>query len=145
MSTNIGLQTTAPSESKGPMGLESLAPEILLVVVTELDDLVPLDCLMRAFPNNFRPFNSRHAVKIFDSVLSAGVIHSHTQTIIRVIAFIRSSALPMSNLQCFRRQVTVEAMLYHSRIPTEDVLTPPEYDYKGSISLIQTSRNIALS
>lgn len=128
MSTNIGLQPTAPSASKGPTGIESLAPEILLMVVTRLEDLVSLDCLIRASPDTFRLFDSRNAVKIFDSVLSAGAIHSTTQTIIRIIAFIRSSALPMSNLECFRRQVTVEAMFYHSRISTEDVSTPSDYD-----------------
>ncbi|KUJ14448.1 uncharacterized protein LY89DRAFT_736482 [Mollisia scopiformis] len=89
---------------------ESLAPELLLVITTKLPDLGALDSLLRASPNTFRLFNTENVVKITESILSSGSIHQHVRVIIYVIALIRSSALPISNLDDFTEQVMLEAM-----------------------------------
>lgn len=101
---------TEPRTSESHNGLECLAPELVLMIATQLPDLISLDSLLRASPNTFRIFNNGNAVKIIESVLSAGFTHPHIRVIICVMALIRSSTLPISTLDGFRKQVTLEAM-----------------------------------
>ena len=89
--------------------LESLAPEILLGIVTRLPDLISLGCLLSASPAVFRLFD-KYAVEITEAVLSSGFTHRHIQVIIRIVALIRSSALPIKNLANFQSYVTHEAI-----------------------------------
>jgi hypothetical protein len=42
--------------------------------------------------------------------MTAGSTHPHIQTLIRVTALIRSSTLPILDLEAFRKQVSLEAM-----------------------------------
>jgi len=73
--------------------LESLAPELLFPILTQLPDLESLDSLLRASPAAFRVFNSR-AIAIFEAIFSSGVTHEYTCALIRIIAKIRSKRLP---------------------------------------------------
>jgi len=107
---------TTLTKGEAHNGLECLAPEVLLMIATQLPDLVSLDSLLRASPNTFRLFNNGNAVKITEAVLSAGFTHHHIRVIICVIVLIRSSNLPIHNLDDFRKQVTLEAM--ENRTPT---------------------------
>lgn len=98
-------------------GFESLAPELLLCIVTKLLDLVCLDSLIRASPAALRLFEE-YAVEITEAVLtSPGVTHRHTAIIIRVIALIRSGTLPIQSLHDFRNHITEEAMFHRKWNP----------------------------
>lgn len=111
---------TEPTTSESHNGLECLAPELVLMIATQLPDLISLDSLLRASPNSFRIFNHGNAVKITELVLSAGFTHPHIRVIICVMALIRSSTLPisLSTLDSFRKQVTLEAMENRTSSPT---------------------------
>ena len=106
MSACIGSQTAA---RVADCMLESLAPELLLGIVRRLPDLISLDCLLRASPAVLRLFD-QYAVEITEAVLSSGFTHRHIQVIIRIVALIRSSALPIKNLANFKSYITHEAM-----------------------------------
>lgn len=89
---------------------ESLAPEILLMIVNQLPDLVTLDSLIKASPYAFRVFDDDHAVKIVESVLDAGFTHYHIRGIIGVISRIRSSELQIADLDAFRYLLAVDVL-----------------------------------
>lgn len=90
-------------------GFESLPPDILLAIIKQLPELVSLDSLLRASPSSARLFTS-HGTEITDAVLSAGYIHGHIRAIVRIIALIRTSKLPMNNLHEFQEKTTFAAM-----------------------------------
>jgi len=106
MSTAIGSPPKAVD-----WNIESLAPELLLNIVTRLPDLLSLDLLIRASPSAFRLFD-QCAVEITEAILSNGVTHPHIQVIIRINALIRSSTLPIKNLNEFLFNVTHHTMLF---------------------------------
>lgn len=104
---------------------EYLATEILLQIISHVPDLVSLDSLIRAPPVAFRVFGN-YAVEIMDTVLSSsGLTNGHVQAILRIIALIRSSALPIQNLQEFRR-VTIEAVYWRVR-PSKNGFAPERF------------------
>lgn len=98
------------TKSKAEIGIEYVPPEVLLMIATQLPNLLALDSLLRASPNTFRLFNSGNAVKITEAVLSGGSTNPHVRVIICVIALIRSSNLPIHSLDDFKSQVTFEVM-----------------------------------
>lgn len=89
--------------------LETVPSEVLLNIVTRLPDLVSLDSLIRASPAAFRLFND-FAVEITECVLAAGFTHGYIRLIIRIIALIRSSILPIPDLLSFQERVTKAVM-----------------------------------
>lgn len=108
-------------------GFERFPPELLLNVLTRLPDLVALDCLIRASPTAYRVFDE-YAVQITEAVLSSPrLTFRHTAIIICIVALIRSSTLPIKNLEDFRRYVTHEAM-YQRRFHHPPALGLPQLD-----------------
>lgn len=111
------------------MPLESLPYELLLQVLTNIPDLGALDSFLRASPAAYRLFNNdKYAVEIFESILAAGCLCDHTQTLIRQIALLRSGARPFPSgyteytaipvppgVASFRRQVVEESLRHSSR------------------------------
>ena len=98
-----------PKLGKPLTGFESLAPEILLLILQDLPDLVSLDSVLRASPSSFRLFDS-YGTEIMDTVISSREIHGHIRAMIRVTALIRTSKLPMDNLADFQEKTTISAM-----------------------------------
>ena len=90
--------------------LETLQPEILLMIVKSLPDLESLHSMLRASPASFRLFNDDFAVEITEAVLAAGFLHGHIRVIICIIAMIRSGTLPISDLDSFKKRVTEPCM-----------------------------------
>ena len=109
-------------DKKPTLKLEYLATEILLKIMIQLPDLASLDSAIRASPMMFRVFDE-YAVEIMEAVLSSGHTHGHIRVIIRVIALIRSSTLPIASLAEFKKRVTLEAMQYRIR-KSEDGFAP---------------------
>lgn len=97
------------ASGQSPRGFESLSSEIVLQIIKQLPELVALDSLVRASPVVFRLFNS-YGAEITETVLSSGHIHGHIRAIIRIIALIRTSKLPMDNLLVFQQKTTFAAM-----------------------------------
>jgi hypothetical protein len=131
-------------DKKPTIGLENLAPEILLKVAIQLPDLASLDSALRASPMMFRVFDE-YAVEIIEAVLSSGHTHGHIRVIIRVIALIRSSTLPIASLAEFKKRVTLEAMQHRIR-KSEDGFAPEMLpkETKSSIlrGILATARTI---
>jgi hypothetical protein len=76
-------------------GLERLPPELLLPILTQLPDLESLDNLLQVSPAAARLFDLR-GVEIFETVLSADSnTHEYTRALIRIVALLRSTALPV--------------------------------------------------
>jgi hypothetical protein len=75
-------------------GLERLPPEVLLPILTRLPDLDSLDNLLQISPAAAQLFDLR-GVEIFEAVLSADTnTHEYTRALIRIVALLRSTALP---------------------------------------------------
>jgi hypothetical protein len=134
----------APTTAEAWKGFESLASETILSIVTQLPDLVSLDSLLRASPVCFRLFDE-YAVEIFEAILSSGFTHGHISAMIRIIAFIRSSTLPIHGLDEFKKKVTHEAMNHRIR-PSKDGFVPldiPKDTPPGVLrSILATDRRI---
>ena len=144
MPTHIDSQNSTPEKWNAESGLECLAPEILLNIVTRLPDLVSLDSLLGASPASFRLFDN-NAVEITEAILSTGFICGHIRVIIRIIALIRSSTLPIHNLSEFQNKIIREALRYSSRVRRSREGFAPEYlakDTKSAIirSILATAR-----
>jgi len=90
-------------------GFESLPPNILLAIIKQLPELVSLDSLLRASPSSTRLFRS-YGAEITDAVLSSGYTHGHICALVRVVALVRMSKLPMNNLREFQEKTTFAAM-----------------------------------
>lgn len=75
--------------------LERLAPELLLGILTRLQNMISLDCLLGASPAVFRLFD-KYAVDITEAVLSSSFTYRHIQVIIHIVALIRSSGPRLS-------------------------------------------------
>jgi hypothetical protein len=122
--TSIDFQKAPSTRNDAHAQFENLAPELLLMIINHIQDLVSLDSLLRSSPAIYRLFES-NAVSITEAVLSFGHIHGHTRVMIRIIALIRSSTLPkpLQNLQEFRRCVTYNALNNRVR-PMKDGLSP---------------------
>ncbi|KAI9729523.1 MAG: hypothetical protein M1818_008496 [Claussenomyces sp. TS43310] len=100
---------------------ETLSPELLIGIATRLPDLESLDNLLRASPAAFRLFDT-YGLEIFEAVLSSGLTHEFTCTIIRIVALVRSSALPpqVHDLWSFRSFIRHETTVYR--------YDPPEWE-----------------
>lgn len=93
----------------GSKNLESLAPEILLMILNHLPDLTTLGSLISASPYAFRLFNQDHAIKITESILRSAYLYS-TRQIIYVLTLIRSSQLHIPNLEIFSHLLILDVM-----------------------------------
>ena len=105
--------------------MEDLAAETLLVVISQLPDLLSLRNLTNASPTAFRLFKTC-GVEITDSILdlTSGdprMPSKRTPDIIRLIALIRSSSLPIQGLQEFKKRVVAQCMV---QLPTADAFLP---------------------
>ncbi|KAF4635163.1 hypothetical protein G7Y89_g2926 [Cudoniella acicularis] len=101
-------------------GMEELAAEILLVVISQLSDLPSLRNLINASPAAFRLFKT-YGVEITESILTSGNTTKQIPEIIRLIALIRSSSLPIHGLQEFKTRVVAQCMV---QVPTADAFLP---------------------
>lgn len=97
-----------PTGVKDFASFDDLAPEILLMIITKLKDMVSLG-FYKGITSTFRLFNL-HAVEIMETVLASGETCGHTRLMICITALIRSETLPIPNLKSFREKVTIEAM-----------------------------------
>ncbi|KAL7934264.1 hypothetical protein V8C35DRAFT_302162 [Trichoderma chlorosporum] len=88
---------------KRPASTESLPPEILLQIVTQLPGLDTLWNLMRASPQTWRLFD-RYALLITESLLSGpnAVLSSRIQELVRGVILVRSGILPFRDLEDFQ-------------------------------------------
>lgn len=73
--------------------LDSLSSELLMLVVKQLPDLRSLYNLIRASPSAYRLFGV-YAAEIFETVLQSGADHEYTCNAIRIVALLRSDAVP---------------------------------------------------
>lgn len=135
----------AVEASSSSSGLESLSPEILLLIIKQLPELTSLDSLIRASPSSFRVFNS-YGVEITDVILNSGYIQKHIRTMIRVTAIIRTSKLPMHNVRDFLNRTTYPAMRERLRL-LKRYMSPPylEADTPPAIlrGILASNRHIA--
>jgi hypothetical protein len=109
----------------GQSGMEDLAAETLLVIISQLPDLLSLRNLTNASPAAFRLFKT-YGVEITDSILdlTSGdprMPSKRTPDIIRLIVLIRSSSLPIQGLQEFKKRVVAQCMV---QLPTADAFLP---------------------
>lgn len=104
-----------PTASTNPnCHFESLAPELLFPIMTHLPDLESLHDLLRASPAAFRLFGLR-GIEIFETILSFDSnIHEYTRALIRIVALLRSTALPsyVHDLISFKDLVRHETTSY---------------------------------
>jgi len=91
-------------------GFEGLATETILAVLNHITDLATLHSLINASPVVFRLFKE-YGVEITESVLISGSITKRIPEIIRLIALIRSSSLPIHGLQEFHERVVLQSMI----------------------------------
>jgi hypothetical protein len=108
--------------------------------------LVTLDSLLRASPVINRFFDG-YAVEITEAILSSGFICGHIRVIIRVIALIRSSTLPIQNFREFELRVIRDALRYRSRVRRSREGFAPEHlagDTKPAVirSILATARQL---
>ncbi|KAI9743764.1 MAG: hypothetical protein M1818_002497 [Claussenomyces sp. TS43310] len=125
---------------------ERLPPEMLLHIVTELRDLGSLDRLLRASPAVFRLFDT-YGRAIIETILSSSAIRKDTCAIIRIVALIRSAALPpqVYDLESFQRLVTNETTLHHCRWEFTPSRFPSDVSASVLRGLLVTNRKIACS
>lgn len=93
---------------------ESLAPELVLAVVTRLPDLESLDKLLRASPVASRLFDN-YGVEIMEALPSKNshsLTHKFTRSLICIVALLRYGALPpqVHDMDSFQRLVRFETM-----------------------------------
>lgn len=98
-----------PKEGRLSKGFESLSSELHIAIIKQLPELISLDSLLRASPSAFRLFNN-YGTEIMDIITSSNQIHGHVRAMIRLSGLIRTSTLPMNNLQEFRNRTTFSAM-----------------------------------
>ncbi|KAH7333215.1 hypothetical protein BKA65DRAFT_538911 [Rhexocercosporidium sp. MPI-PUGE-AT-0058] len=131
------------------ISFETLAPELTMLIMTQLPDLVCLDSLIRASPSALRLFNL-HAVEITEAALDYGGMQygqtmGHTRVMIRISALIRSSTLSIPNLEEFRQHVTLAIMRDRVRSQRAD-LAPKHFEPSTSPvvlrSILATNRRI---
>lgn len=102
-------------------GMEELAAETLLLVISRLSDLPSLRNLINASPAAFRLFKT-YGVEITESILNSGNTAKQIPLVIRLIALIRSATLPVHGLEELKRRVVAPCMVQLSS--AEDAFLP---------------------
>ncbi|KAI0149507.1 hypothetical protein GGR57DRAFT_473602 [Xylariaceae sp. FL1272] len=74
--------------------LQRLPPEVFLPILKQLPDFQSLSRLLRASPYAYHCFE-QFGVEIFEALLTSGVCHRYTSNIIRLVAMLRTNALPL--------------------------------------------------
>ena len=110
MSTGSSLQHATLERVSVSARLESLATGILLDILCRLPDLASLASLIQASAVVDRMFES-YAVEITEAVLGSGYMCGHIRVMVRIMAIIRSSTLPIQSLREFKHRVTSQSLM----------------------------------
>ncbi len=132
------------------MSARKLFPELVRPLFSNVHNLASLDNLLRASPAASHQFKA-FPTSIFEYVLSSRQIHEHTCALIRIVAMVRSSALPPSvhdtlTLTDFIRQETTSYRYWpptwtypHTRLSSG---TGPTVSASTLLSILDTQREI---
>jgi hypothetical protein len=126
---------------------EKLAPELLFPILIQLPDLESLDNLLQVSPAACRLFDLR-GVEIFETILSSDTnTHEYSRGLIRIIALLRSSALPVyvHNWISFKDLITFETTSYRYKPPRWEhppLRLPPYTSMKALREVLATNQRI---